>query len=198
MGAVVAYGQYTVQSAGAPPEELSAEIVDYLAPEGQKVVGDDGAVWAEFWFAKESVEGNGAGELDVSWGEVAHGKLVGAMRFPAMGEERRGMEIEPGVYTLRFSYYPVDGAHQGVEPSRDFLILAPAGIDKDPGATPDFETLMEMSEKASGTHHPAGLACWKAEGDFQDGISKFEEDVVLGAKVGDTEIMVVVKGVNTH
>ncbi len=198
IGAAVAFGQYTAEPAGAPPEELSPEIISYLSPEGHKVVAGDGSVWAELWFAKSSVEGNGSGEIDVSWDDVAHGKLVGAIRFPAQGEERRGQQIKPGVYTLRFSFYPVDGAHQGVEPSRDFLMLSLAAEDKDPSATPDFETLMEMSRKAAGTQHPAGLACWKAESGWQEGMSQVGDDWALGTKVGDTQLMVIVKGVNTH
>jgi hypothetical protein len=192
------FGQYSVEPAGPPPSDLPAGMVAALSENGHKVVAQDGTPWAEFWFAKDSVEGDDTGELDVSWGNVAHGTFIGVVRWPSQGESRRGQVIEPGVYTLRFSFYPVDGAHQGVEPSRDFLILSKAEDDTDPNAKPDYETLMPQSMMAAGTPHPLTMACWKAEGDWQEGISQMDHDTVLGVKVGDTEINVIVKGINTH
>lgn len=198
LSAVAAFGQFTAEPAGAPPQELSAAIIAELEPAGHKVVGADGAVWMELWFRKSAVEGQSPGELDVSWADVPHGTLVGAIRFSAEGEGRRGQKVEPGVYTLRFSFFPVDGAHQGIEPSRDFLILSKAESDQDPAAMPSFDELMDMSREVSGTSHPVSLACWKAEGDWQEGLTQMEHDWVLGVKVGETEIMVIVKGANTH
>ena len=40
--------------------------------------------------------------------------------------------------------------------------------------------------------------CWKAEGDWQEGLTQMEHDWVLGVKLGETELMVIVKGVNAH
>jgi hypothetical protein len=198
LGAVAGLGQYTAEPVGAPPSDLSAEIIAELAPEGYKIAGADGTVWAEVWFRNGPVEGAPSGEMDVSWADVPHGTLIGAIRFPAKGEGRRGTQVQPGVYTLRFSFYPIDGAHQGVEPSRDFLIMSKAEEDTDPTATPSFADLMKMSTNVSGTSHPATMACWKAEGDWQEGLSQMEHDWVLGVKLGETELMVIVKGVNTH
>ena len=195
--AVAAFGQYTLESAGAPPSEVAPAIAAELQQQGSKIVGSDGKVWAEIWFRKSSVEGPETGELDVSWATVAHGTLIGVIRFPEKREERRGQVIEPGVYTLRFSFYPADGNHEGVEPSRDFLMFSPAAVDKDPSAKPSFDELMKMSEEASGTPHPAGLSMWKGESDWQPGLSKLgENDWVLNVKVGETPISVIVKGVN--
>jgi len=192
------FGQYTVEQAGPPPADLSPEIVAALGGTGYKIVGSDGAVYAELWFRNSSVDGPVTGEQEVSWNTVAHGTLIGAARYPAQAQDRRGQVIKPGVYTLRFSYYPVNGAHQGLEPSRDFLILSPAAIDRDPTSTPKFDELMEMSRKASGTQHPAVLSCWKAEDDWQAGLTQMGEDWVLNVKVGETKISVIVKGVNPN
>ncbi len=195
--AALLWAGYALQPAGPPPGELSPGIVAILAPQGYKVVDDQGQVYAELWFRKDSPEGPPTGEVDVTWDTVPHGTLIGVIRYPNGGEDRRGQKIRPGVYTLRFSYYPVDGAHQGVEPSRDFLVLSPASIDKDANATPSFDQLMDMSRKASGTRHPAVIPVWKAEpGDWQQGLAQTGEDWVLSVKVGETPISVIVKGVN--
>ncbi len=191
------WAAYVLQPAGAPPEELAPEMAAVLVPEGYKVVDDQGQVYAELWFRKDSPEDGPTGEMDVTWDTVPHGTFIGVIRYPNGGEDRRGQKIQPGVYTLRFSFYPVDGAHQGVEPSRDFLILSPASIDKDPKAAPGFDELMDMSRKASGTRHPAAIPVWKAEpGDWQEGLTQMEEDWVLSVKIGGTPVSIIVKGVN--
>jgi len=195
---MAALGQYTAEPAGAPPAELSPEMIGALQPEGHKIVASDGTVFAELWFRNSSADGPETGEMEVSWNTVAHGTMIGALRFPGDGEDRRGIPLEAGVYTLRFSFFPVDGAHQGVEPSRDFLILSPAAIDKDPAANPGFEELMKMSSEATGAPHPGSLACWKGESDWQEGLTQLENDWVLNVKIGETPISIIVKGVNPH
>jgi hypothetical protein len=197
VAAGTALAQLAAEPAGAPPAELSAEMLAALQDEGHKLV-EGGEVYAEFWFRETGVDGSDSGEIDVSWSTAPHGVFIGVVRFPNQVQDRRGQQIKPGLYTLRFSFYPVDGAHQGAEPSRDFLVLSPAADDKDPAAKPDFDTLMEMSRKASGTPHPAALAIWKAESDWQPGLVELGKDQVLNVKIGDTQISVIVKGVNSH
>ncbi len=188
---------YSVKPAEGPPEGLAPEIAAALLPEGYRVVDDGGKVYAELWFRKDSPEDGPTGEMDVTWDNVPHGTFIGVIRYPNGGEDRRGQKIQPGVYTLRFSFYPVDGAHQGVEPSRDFLVLSPAAIDRDPKAAPGFDELMDMSRKASGTNHPAAIPIWKAEpGDWQEGLTQMDEDWVLSVKIGGTPVSIIVKGVN--
>lgn len=199
LASVMVLAANSVEPAGGPPEEVASAMVAELEAEGHRVLDGSGEAYAEFWFRNKSVEAQDSGEIDVSWSTVPHGTLIGVVRFPGEAEDRRGQRLAAGVYTLRFSYYPVDGAHQGVEPSRDFLILSPASDDTDPSATPDFETLMGWSRKASGTRHPAGLAVWNNEAaDWEPGLTEMGEDLVLNTKVGDTQISVIVKGVNPH
>ena len=193
-----AFAQYTLAPGGTPPSELAPAMAAELQAQGSKITDSAGKTYAELWFRKSSVDGPETGEMDVSWTTVAHGTLIGVIRFPAGAKDRRGQPLQPGVYTMRFSFYPMDGAHQGVEPSRDFLVLSPAAIDKDPKATPDFNTLMEMSRKASGTQHPAAMAMWKAEDDFEPGLPQVGDDWVLSVKIGETPISVIVEGVNPH
>lgn len=194
----LAWAQYKYEAAGAPPEELAPAIRETLQKTGHKVVAADGSVVAEFWFRAQAPQGTPATEEGVSLTSIPHGALVGVVRFPGRGSDRRGQAIKPGLYTLRLSYYPVDGAHQGVSPQRDFLLLVPAAEDKDVAATPNYEQVVAMSVKASGTSHPAILSVWKLEKAEPAGVRKEgESDWVLTASIGDIPVAVIVVGTYT-
>ena len=92
--------------------------------------------------------------------------------FPVEVTDRRGLSIKPGVYTLRLSFFPADGNHQGIAPQRDFLLLSLAADDTDLNATPNFADLAKMSAKVTGTNHPASLSVWKAEASQLPGSSR--------------------------
>ena len=188
---VCGFGQYKMEPAGAPPSDLLPSVRDALQREGSKVVGPKGVVCA-VWF-RTSVPSTQNGEQNVSFTDIAQGTLLGVIRFPGKATDRRGRP-PTGVYTLRLGFYPVDGAHQGVAPSRDFLVLSRALDDTDLNATPKFDQLMDMSRKASGTQHPAVLNTWKP--DSADAASLKEEgsDWVLYSKIGDRPIAVIVVG----
>jgi hypothetical protein len=192
---LTAFAQYTSASAGAPPAALKPEIAAALAKAGVKVVAADGKVWCEVWMAAKAPQGSNA-EENATMTTVPQGALLGAIHFPANGADRRGQTIKAGVYTLRYSVFPINGDHQGVAPQRDFAILTPAAEDADPAATPNFETLMNWSRKASGTPHPAVLSMWKQEpGDFKEGVSQMgEHDTVLQLKVGDIPVAIILVG----
>jgi hypothetical protein len=196
--AATAFAQYTASPAGPPPSDLAPAISAELQKEGTKVTSSDGKTVCELWFVTKPPTQPPSNELSVSWTTVPLSSLIGVVRFPDGGVDRRGQQLKPGVYTLRFNLYPVDGAHQGVEPSRDFFVLSPASIDTDPNARPGFDELMVMSRKASGTPHPAVMSVWKADSDFKPGLSQMGDDWVLSTKVGDTPISLIVVGVNPH
>ena len=190
-----AFGQYKMESAGAPPSELAPAIAAALQPAGTKIVSAAGAVVCEVWFRTTMPSGPKSSEDNTTLVTVPHGALLGAIRFPAQGQDRRGQPIKPGVYTLRFSLFPVNGDHQGVAPQRDFLLLSPAKIDQDLNATPAFDPLMDMSRKASGTPHPATLSFWKSEANSQPSFTKVgDNDWVLETKIGDTPVAVILVG----
>jgi hypothetical protein len=188
------FGQYKTEPAAAPPSELDPAIVATLQKQGVKVLNGDKLV-CEIWFRNALPTGAKSAEANVTLSNVPHGSLLGAIRFPERGSDRRGQQIKPGVYTMRFSMFPQNGDHQGVAPQRDFLLLSPAADDKDPNAAPTFEVLVKMSQKASGTQHPAVFSFWKAEASAQPGIKlEGEHDWVLNAKIGDTPISMIVVG----
>lgn len=191
----VALAQYKYEPAGPPPEELAPAIREALQKTGHRVVAANGNVVAELWFRTQAPTGAPTTEQNVSLTSIPHGALLGVIRYPGRGSDRRGQSLKPGVYTLRLSYYPVDGAHQGISPQRDFLKVIPAAEDKDLNATPSYDEVVAMSNKASGTSHPATLSIWRLEKAEPAGLKREAEgDWVLHATIGDIPVAVIIVG----
>jgi len=194
LGASAALAQYQSEPAGAPPSELAPAIAQTLQSQGVKVVGAGGAVFCEIWLRTSVPPGPKPADETITL-PVKQGALLGAIRFQAQGADRRGQVIKAGVYTLRYSLIPVNGDHQGAAPQRDFVLLTPAADDKDPNALPDFDALVAMSRKASGTPHPAVLSIWGAGASDPAGFAKQgENDWVLTTKIGDMPISIILVG----
>ncbi|HWR51449.1 MAG TPA: hypothetical protein VN428_10100 [Bryobacteraceae bacterium] len=189
-----AAADYSLDKAGAPPPEVAPAIRETLATDGSKIVGPKGVV-AEIWWRKELPAGKNS-ESNVSLSDVTHGTLMGVVRFPEKALDRRGQVVPPGLYTMRLSFFPVDGAHQGVAPTRDFVLLTPAADDKDPNTTPDYHQLVTMSKKVTGTNHPAILNLWKADAAGPDALKQEGEDWVLYSTVGGKPVALIVVGVH--
>jgi hypothetical protein len=158
-------------------------------------VSSAAGVWCEVWLAKSVPVGAKPDDAAVSFG-IAQGTLLGTIRFPAKGADRRGQVIAAGVYTLRYSQFPVDGSHSGVAPQRDFALLTPLASDPDPAAKPGFDQLVKMSAKASGTPHPAVLSLeTPPSGAAVPSIAKEgEHDWTLTVKTGDLTFSIIVVG----
>jgi hypothetical protein len=189
-----ALAQYKSEPTGAPPADLAPAISQALQPQGTKIVAANGTVSCEVWFRTALPSGPKPTDQTITL-SVPQGALVGVIRFPGQAADRRGQTIKPGVYTLRYSLMPVNGDHQGAAPQRDFVLLTPAADDKDPSATPDFDALVAMSRKASGTPHPAALSLWAAGASDPLGFAKQgENDWVLTLKLGDVPVSIILVG----
>lgn len=192
------FGQYKLEQAAAPPEELAPAIREVLQDTGSKVVAVNGSVFCEIWFRKTMPSGPASTEMGVSLKTVPHGSLLGAIRFPQRGQDRRGQTIPPGVYTLRYSLYPPDGNHQGVAAQRDFLLMVPAADEKDPTSTPPYDEVVKMSAKTIKAAHPAVLSLWNDEAGHEPGLAKEgDTDWILHTKIGDTPVAIIVVGTFT-
>jgi hypothetical protein len=190
LAAAAAFAQFKGQPAGDPPADVAG-----LNKTGAKIVTDSGSTYAEIWLRSTMPAGPNTGESSVTLPTIPPGALLGAIRFTAKGTDRRGQNIAPGVYTLRYGNYPVNGNHQGVAPQRDFLVLVPAALDKSADPISDFDALMVLSRKASGTPHPAVLSFWKADADDKPGFDKQgEKDWVLTTMLGDTKVSLILIG----
>ncbi|HYW42758.1 MAG TPA: hypothetical protein VE959_07875 [Bryobacteraceae bacterium] len=181
--------QYKLEAISTPAPGLPAAYASAIDSKGYRVTGPSGP-WCEIWFRKSIPAGAKAQDAVLP---IAQGTLLGVVRFPAAGSDRRGQSIKPGLYTLRYSNYPVDGAHQGVAPQRDFGLLTPVGNDADPNATPDFDKLVAQS-KTSGTAHAAVLSLEAPSGATPSVAKEGDSDWVLAVKVGDLSIGIIVVG----
>ena len=195
MAAGAAFAQYKLEPAGPPPSDLPASISAALQKDGAKVVAGSGTAFCEVWFRSTAPSGPKSSEEGVTLPTIPQGALMGALRFPGRGADRRGQNIKPGVYTLRYSLQPVNGDHQGVAPQRDFLVMIPAADDTDPNATPAFDDLMKMSRKASGTPHPAVLSMSASSNTtFPELKKEGESDWTLHVKIGAVPVAVILVG----
>jgi hypothetical protein len=146
----------------APADALAEEIAAQLHPTGVRVLRGSRTVCDVWWCKSWPVESaEAAGDLIYPF---STGQLLGVIRFPRRASDFRDLQIDRGVYTLRYGKQPVDGAHVGTSPTRDFALLLPAADDKSLPAL-DYDTLVELSNNASGTTHPALLSLQRTEGE---------------------------------
>src|SRR5258708_7055423 len=189
------FAQYKAQPAGDPPPEVTAPIAAVLNKAGTKIADASGSTTVEIWLRSTAPSGPNSGETSVTLPTIPPGSLLGVLRFPAKGLDRRGQTIAAGVYTLRYGNYPINGNHQRVAPQRDFFLLAPAALDKSTDAVSDFNALMDLSRKASGTPHPAVISFWKADADDKPVFDKQgEKDWVLTTNLGSTKVSIILIG----
>ena len=194
----VAFAQYKAEPSGAVPAETPAPMAAVLQKQGTKVATPK-APFYEIWFVNQMPTGPKSSERDLTLPEVPHGALIGVIKINDKQMDRRGDQMKPGLYTMRYSYYPVNGAHQGVAPQRDFLVLSLVSLDPDPASKPDFKTLVDLSEKSAGIPHPYVLSLWKQDSEFQAGLAKQgEKDWVLQTKIGDTPLALILVGVGEN
>ncbi len=186
---------YKAEPAGAPPSDLTPAFASLMMPTGYKISGPNG-VFCEVWFRNSIPSGKKSAEDSVAFTTIPYGALIGVIRFPGQGADRRGQQIKPGIYTMRYGNYPVNGDHLGVAPQRDFLVLTPAADDKDPNSTPAQEELMTMSKKASGTPHPAVFSMEPPPSGAAPGslTKEGEHDWTLTVKSGNTTFALILIG----
>ena len=184
---------YKLEPVATAAPGLPAAYAALIGTGGYRITGPSGP-WCEIWFRKSIPTGTKSADSAIVF-PIAPGTLIGILRFPATGADRRGQTIKPSVYTLRYGIQPVDGAHVGVAPQRDFALLTPLADDADPNAMPAFDALVQMSTKASGTPHPAVLSIETPAGStFPEVTKEGDHDWVLNVKIGDLPLAIIVAG----
>ena len=191
--AAFAYAQdYKLETISSAAPGLPAAYSSAIETQGYRVSGSSGP-WCEVWLRKSLPTTAKPSDSAIAL-PIAQGTLIGVIRFPSMGADRRGQAVKPGLYTMRYSNFPVDGAHQGVAPQRDFALLTPIANDADPNAMPDFDKLVQMS-KTGGTAHPAVFSLETPAGSkFPEVTKEGEHDTVLNVKAGNQPIAIIVVG----
>lgn len=197
LAATVLLGEeYKAEPGSAPPAELSDSIKGLLEKQGVKI-SKDGEPLSQIWFRTEVPSGPPSTEGNRTLPTVPHGSLIAVIKVEQTYSDRRGQTFKPGLYTMRYSYYPENGDHQGAAPQRDFLLLSDAATDTDGKATPVFKELVDRSKKVSNTPHPTVFSIWKEDPKyFKDGsLEKLgETDWVLMHKIGNVGVSMIVAG----
>ena len=129
------------------PTEIAAPVAAKVAPGGVRATASGTTI--TFWWVTDLP--------GASWADVPEGTLVGAVKLDADMRDIRGRMMKAGVYTLRYGIQPKTDDHFGVSPFRNFLLLSPAAIDKDPSAR-DHDATVELSAQTLGGKHPAVLS----------------------------------------
>ena len=147
----------------------------------------------EIWFRKTAPSGTKNEGDAIALPTIPMGAFLGVVKLETKGEDRRGQPLQPGVYTLRYCLMPSNGDHLGAAPQRDFAAFVPAADDKDANSTPDLDTVVKMSTKASGTAHPAVLGMSNGSGSTTF-TKEGDHDWTLNTKIGDLPIAIILLG----
>src|SRR4029077_10403762 len=99
---------YKLEPIATAAPALPAPYAAAIQTQGYRVTGPAGP-WCEVWLAKSIPVGAKPADDAISLG-IGQGTLIGVLRFPGKGADRRGQVIPAGVYPLRYSNFPVDGA----------------------------------------------------------------------------------------
>jgi hypothetical protein len=140
-----------------PADEVAPEIAAQLAPTGIRVIRGASTTYCDIWLLKELKATLGFKPTTEVLYPFQVGQLIGVAKYARKGADFRDQDIETGTYTLRYAQQPVDGAHVGTSPTRDFLLLSAA--EKDRSLAPlEYKPLTKQSAEAAGSSHPALLA----------------------------------------
>ena len=129
------------------PTEIAAPVAAKVAPGGVRATASGTTI--TFWWVADLP--------GATLADVPDGTLIGAVKLDADTRDIRGRLMKAGIYTLRYAVQPKTDDHFGVSPFRNFLLLSPAAVDKDPAA-PDIKGAIELSKQTLGGDHPAVLS----------------------------------------
>src|SRR5690349_11244170 len=119
------------------PTDIAAPVAAKVAPGGVRATANGTTI--TFWWVKDLPA--------ASWKDVPEGTLIGVAKLDADVRDIRGHLMKAGVYTLRYGIQPATDDHFGISPFRDFLLLSPAAIDKDPAAV-SHDAAVDLSKQA--------------------------------------------------
>ena len=129
------------------PTDIAAPVAAKVAPGGVRATANGATI--TFWWVTDLP--------GAAWADVPEGTLVGAVKLDADVRDIRGHVMKAGVYTLRYGIQPANDDHFGISPFRNFLLVSPAAVDKDPAAV-DHDGVIALSRQTLGGKHPAVLS----------------------------------------
>jgi hypothetical protein len=168
---------YRVEPLKTPPPtaELPKEIAAQLGDSGLRVIRGSSTTYCDIWLTQTwPVKENFQPTSELLY-PFQPGQLIGVVRFARKASDFRDQDISTGLYTLRYSQQPVDGAHVGTSPTRDFLLLLKADADTSPEPL-EYRPLVKQSAAAAGSSHPAMLSMQRAAEDGEVPSMRYDED----------------------
>jgi hypothetical protein len=127
------------------PSEIAPAVAAKIDAGGVRAAAS--GITITFWWVKDLPA--------ASLKEVPEGTLIGVTKLDADVRDIRGHLMKAGVYTLRYGIQPATDDHFGISPFRDFLLLSPAAIDKDPAAV-NHDAMVDLSKQTLvNSKHPA-------------------------------------------
>jgi hypothetical protein len=138
------------------PADVSDKVRELLATEGLRVRDPKGEPFADIWLRKSLDSGEAKQAIGVKFGQIAEGSVLGVLRFHRKSSDFKGNAFPAGVYTFRNCLQPIDGDHQGVSDTRDFVLLSPVKVDTKPDPLATKEVI-KLSVQVSGIKHPTVL-----------------------------------------
>jgi hypothetical protein len=153
---------YGIDLATAKPSAyLPASIVDGIDPQGSRLftfVNGLKTPVCEVWWAKDvATRENPGGSGKLLYGNLTVGEFVGVIHYLAESsedyrEDFNDQKLRPGYYTLRYGNLE-DPEHKSQY--KDFLVLSPVSVDRDPSKIVATDELSRMSRIASRSKNPA-------------------------------------------
>jgi hypothetical protein len=143
---------------------LPQSIVDGLDPQGSRLVtfvnGLKTPVSEVWWSKNVMTQESPANSSGILYGNLKVGALVGVVHYLAESsedfrEDFRDQKLRPGYYTMRYAQTPADHEHKDVSPYRDFVLLSPVSVDREPDKILGMDELLKWSRLASHGRHPA-------------------------------------------
>lgn len=184
--------QYKATPGLAPSADIPAAFSGKVAP-GYQIADASGKPYCEIWFVKTAPSGPKTNDDSITLQTFPVGSLLGVIHFDGNGSDRRGQQVKPGVYALRYANMPNTGTHVGAAPQRDFGLLVRIADDKDPSTALTQDQVINLSRQASGTGHP--LVFSLASGTGSEGFTKENDhDWTLHTKIGDQPVDMIVIG----
>jgi len=152
--------QYSVKTAKSPPPpELKEPVAKLLSDRSVQFLDQKGDVIAELWFRQELPAKATADQVKngLTYRELEETTLLGVIKLARQVTDYRKQKINPGVYTVRLGFQPMDGDHMGTAPYTEFGLFSPAAADEQPKALASAKALQEQSSKSvvGGSGHPA-------------------------------------------
>jgi hypothetical protein len=146
---------------------LPASVVQGLDPQGSRLVTTLNGLkttMSEVWWARSvPTQDSPSKSSGLLYGNLKVGGLVGVIHFladvdPDFREDFRDQKLRPGYYTMRYAPEPEDKEHKEVSPYRDFLVLSPVSVDREPDKVLGMDELLKWSRLATRSRHPAVLS----------------------------------------